>query len=155
MFDRIRALGAEKMADLLNMDRSSLPSVRDFVRLPESTNSAFDMLDRGFAGGGDDSRSGNGVVSIDEILNFRAGTDIPLDDFLSSVSREMRLDLLSPEQRSTIGVRLSGLQGDPGEVYSFDGLCSLTQLYVSEPGGRKSPVRQVNGCQERRRAGTG
>src|SRR4030095_13320628 len=132
MFDRIRALGAEKIAELLNMDRSSLSSVRDFVGSPENTNSAFDMLDRSFSDGR--SSSGNGLVSIDEILNFRAGTDIPLDDFMNAVNREMRLDLLSPEEQRAIGVSLSGLQGNTGEFFGFDGLCSLTQLYVSEPG---------------------
>ena len=91
MFDRIRAAGAEKIAELLNMDRLSLSSVRDFVRSPENTNSAFDILDRSLSGGR--SSSGNGLVSIDEILNFSAGTGIPLDDFLNSVNREMRLDL--------------------------------------------------------------
>ena len=134
MFDRIRALGAEKIAELLNMDRSSLSSVRDFVGSPENTNSAFDMLDRSFSDGR--SSSGNGLVSIDEILNFRAGTDIALDDFLNSVNREMRLDLLSPEEQSAIGISLSGLQGNAGEVFGFDGLCSLTHLYVTSPGSQ-------------------
>jgi prepilin-type N-terminal cleavage/methylation domain-containing protein len=132
MFDRIRAAGAEKIAELLNMDSSSLSSVRDFVRSPENTNSSFDILDRSLSDGR--SSSGNGLVSIDEILNFRAGTDIPLDDFLNSVNREMRFDLLSPEEQRAIGVSLSGLQGNAGELFGFDGLCSLTQLYVSEPG---------------------
>lgn len=132
MFDRIRAAGAEKIAELLNMDRSSLSSVRDFVGSPENTNSAFDILDRSLSDGR--SSSGNGLVSIDEILNFRAETGIPLDDFLNSINREMRLDLLSPEEQRAIGVSLSGLQGNAGELFGFDGLCSLTQLYVSEPG---------------------
>jgi prepilin-type N-terminal cleavage/methylation domain-containing protein len=133
MFNRIRAAGAEKIADLLNMDRSSLPSARDFVRLPENTNLAFGMLDRSPSRDGE-TNSGNGVVSIEEILNFRAGPDIPLDDFLNSVSREMRLDLLSPEEKMAIGISLPGLQGNPGEVFSYDGLCNLTQLYVNEQG---------------------
>ena len=132
MFDRIRSAGAEKIAELLNMDGSSLSSVRDFVGSPENTNSAFDILDRSVSGGR--SSSGNGLVSIDEILNFRAGTDIPLDDFLNCVNREMRFDLLSPEEQRAIGVSLSGLQGNAGELFGFDGLCSLTQLYVSERG---------------------
>jgi prepilin-type N-terminal cleavage/methylation domain-containing protein len=133
MFDNIRAAGTDRIAELLDMDRSALTSVRDFVGSPENTNSAFDLLDSGDSD--DDSGSnGNGLVSFDEILNFRTGTDIPLDSFLDSVNREMRLDLLSPEQRSAIGVALSDLHGNPGEILSFDGLCSLTRLYVSEHG---------------------
>ena len=135
MFDRIRAAGAEKIAELLNLDRSSLPYVRDHVSSPGNTKVAFDMLDRSLSQDGDDNRgSGNGIVSIDEILNFRSGTDIPLDDFVNSVSREMRLDSLSPEEKRAIGVSLSELQGNPAEVFGFDGLCSLTKLYVSEQG---------------------
>jgi prepilin-type N-terminal cleavage/methylation domain-containing protein len=132
MFDRIRAAGAEKIAELLNMDRSSLRSVRDFVGSPENINSAFDILDRSLSEGR--SSSGNGLVSIDEFLNFRAGTDIPLNDFLNSVNREMRFDLLSSEEQRAIGVSLSGLQSNAGELFGFDGLCSLTQLYVSDQG---------------------
>jgi hypothetical protein len=73
-------------------------------------------------------------VSVDEILNFRTGTEIPLDSFLDTVSREMRLDLLSSEERMAIGVSLSGLQGIPGGILDFDGLCSLTRMYVSDQG---------------------
>jgi prepilin-type N-terminal cleavage/methylation domain-containing protein len=134
MFDRIRAAGAEKIAELLNMDRSSLPSFRDYVSSPENTKVAFDMLDRSLSQDDDDRGNRNGIVSIDEILNFRTGTDIPLDDFLNFVSREMRLDSLSAEEKRAIGVSLSELQGNPGEVFGFDGLCSLTKLYVSDHG---------------------
>jgi len=131
MLNNIRDAGAEKIAELLDMDRSSLRSVRDFVRSPENTALAFDRLDRG---DGNRSGNGNGLVSVDEILNFRTGTEIPLDSFLDTVSREMRLDLLSSEERMAIGVSLSGLQGNPGEILDFDGLCSLTQMYVSDQG---------------------
>jgi prepilin-type N-terminal cleavage/methylation domain-containing protein len=131
MLNNIRDAGAEKIAELLDMDSSSLGSVRDFVRSPENTHLAFDRIDRG-----DENRSGNGngLVSVDEILNFRVGPEIPLDSFLDAVSREMRLELLSSEERMAIGVSLSGLQGNPGEILDFNGLCSLTQLYVSEQG---------------------
>jgi hypothetical protein len=69
MLDNIRDAGAEKIAELLDLDRSSLRSVRDFVSLFERTDSAFDWLDQGQDG--DDNRSSDGLVSVDEILNFR------------------------------------------------------------------------------------
>lgn len=136
MLKNIRDAGVEKIAELLNMDRLSLPSARDFVGSPGNTSVAFGMLDRSVGPDIDDNRSssGNGVVSIEEILNFRTGTDIPVDDFLNFLSREMKLELLNPEEKRAIGVSLSALQGNPGEVFGFDGLCSLTQLYVSEQG---------------------
>jgi prepilin-type N-terminal cleavage/methylation domain-containing protein len=131
MLNNIRDAGAQKIAELLDMDRSSLRSVRDFVRSPENTPLAFDRLD---IGDGSRSGNGNGLVSLDEILNFHTGTEIPLDSFLDTVSREMKLDLLSSEERMAIGVSLSGLQGNPAETLDFDGLCSLTQMYVSDHG---------------------
>ena len=110
MLNNIRDAGAQKIAELLEMDSSSLGSVRDFLRSAENTHLAFDRLDRG-----DENRSGNGngLVSVDEILNFHAGPEIPLDSFLGAVSREMRLELLSSEERMALDVSLSGLQGNP------------------------------------------
>ena len=130
MFDKIRAAGADKIAELLNLDRSALPQVGAFVGLPDTTDSVFDRLDSS----DNDNDHDNGLVSIDEILHLNTGTDIPLDSFLDTVNCEMRLDLLSPEHRIAIGVGLPDLQGNPGELSSFDGLCSLTQLYIKENG---------------------
>jgi prepilin-type N-terminal cleavage/methylation domain-containing protein len=134
MFDNIRAAGAVKIAELLKMDRSALPLVGGFLASGETTNSVFDMLDRDVSPDGARNSNGNGLVSVDEILNLHTGTDISLDGFLDTVNREMRLDLLSSEHRRAIGVGLSDLRGNPGELSSFDGLCSLTQLYINQPG---------------------
>jgi prepilin-type N-terminal cleavage/methylation domain-containing protein len=130
MFDNLRAAGAVKIVGLANLNQSALPQVHDFLASRETTNSVFGMLDRS----DNEDSHGNGLVSLEEILNLNTGTDISLDGFLDTVNREMRLDLLSSEQRRTLSVGLSDLQGNPGELSSFDGLCSLTQLYISEPG---------------------
>lgn len=121
MFEGIRAAGAETIAELLNRDRSSLPVIRDFVGSPDSLDQAFDKLDS------DDDR----LASFDEILNLDTGSEISIAEFLNSVNREMRLDLLSPEMKRAIGFGLSDLRGNPAEIFSFDGLCVLTRLYVS------------------------
>lgn len=130
MFDNLRVAGVAKITETLNLDRSALPRVQDFIGSRETINSVFDRLDRG----DNDNDHNNGLVSLAEILNVNTGTDISLDGFLDSVNQEMRLDLLSPEQRRAIGVGLSDLRGNPGELSSFDGLCSLTQLYINANG---------------------
>jgi prepilin-type N-terminal cleavage/methylation domain-containing protein len=137
MFANIRAAGAAKAAELLEMDRSALPRVSGFLASRETTTSVFNMLDRNVIADGEVGANSfsNGLVSVDEILNLRTGTDIPLDGFLASVNREMRLDLLSPEHRSAIGVGLSELQGNPGEMSSFDGLCTMTRVYINKRSG--------------------
>jgi prepilin-type N-terminal cleavage/methylation domain-containing protein len=130
MFDNLRAAGAAKIAESLNLDRSALPMVQDFLGSRGTTDAVFDRLDRG----DHDNDHHNGLVSLEEILNVNTGTDLSLDGFLDSVNREMRLDLLSPEQRRAIGVGLADLRGNPAELSSFDGLCSLTQLYINANG---------------------
>ncbi len=130
MFDKLRAAGDEKIAELLKMDRAALPAVGEFVAAPETTQAIFNLLDSS----DNDNDHHNGVVSLDEIIHLNSGTDISLDGLLDTVNREMRLDLLSPEQRRAIGVGLADLQGHPAELFSFDGLCSLTRLYINEPG---------------------
>jgi prepilin-type N-terminal cleavage/methylation domain-containing protein len=134
MFDNLRATGAAKIAELARLDRTALPQVHDFIRSPETTRSVFGMLDSNPDGGASRNSNNNGLVSVDEILNLNTGTDISLDGFLDSVNREMRLDLLSPDRRSAIGVGMSDLRGNPGELSSFDGLCSMTQLYINANG---------------------
>lgn len=124
MLDNLRATGAETITELLNLDRSALPVVGEFVERPETVNSGFNLLDS----------NDNNLVSIDEILNPDTGSGISMDRFFDSVSREMRLDLLSPEQRRAVGVGLSELRGYQAELFSFDGICSLTRQYISAEG---------------------
>jgi prepilin-type N-terminal cleavage/methylation domain-containing protein len=130
MFDNLRATGAAKMAESLNLDRSALPLVQNFIGSRETTDAIFNRLDNG----DNDNDGHNGLVSFDEILHLNTGTNIPLDGLLDSVNREMRLDLLTPEQKRTIAVSLSDLRGNPAELSSFDGLCSLTQQYIAANG---------------------
>ena len=43
----------------------------------------------------------------------------------------MKLDMLSPEVKSTIAVHLADLREDPAaQIFSYDGLCKLTRQYV-------------------------
>ncbi len=122
MFARIRAGAAEKIVELLNMDKSALPQVSKFVGDPGTRTAVLNKLDA----------NGDGVVNLDEIRNLDTGSELSLADFLDFVSEEMKLDTLSPELSRQIGVDVPAVQDNLGNsLFSFDGLCSLTRQYVS------------------------
>jgi prepilin-type N-terminal cleavage/methylation domain-containing protein/prepilin-type processing-associated H-X9-DG protein len=121
MFDRIRAAGAEKIAELLNQDKTALLSVRDFVESPVTTNAVLRGIDT----------DANEKFNLSEIRNLNRGSELSLAGFLDFVSDEMKLDMLSPELDRQISVGLSAVQSEPGySLFSFDSLCNLTRLYV-------------------------
>ena len=80
--------------------------------------------------------NGDGTVGLAEIQSFNElNPESPLNAFLAFVGDEMKLDVLSPEMKMTIGVHLSDLQGEPAaQFFSYDGLCELTKLYVNNEG---------------------
>ena len=126
MFDRIRNRGAETVSDLLNLDQAAPPLAREYVKSSDTPASAFGMFD------GD----GDGTVGIEEIQHFRnRNRESPLAAFLAFIGDEMKLDVLSPQVKRTIGVRLSDLQGDPAaQLFSYGGLCNVTKQYVNKEG---------------------
>jgi prepilin-type N-terminal cleavage/methylation domain-containing protein/prepilin-type processing-associated H-X9-DG protein len=122
MFKRIRAAGAEKIAELLNLDKTALLSVRDFVESPETTRAVLRGVDA----------NGDGEFSLEEIRHLNTGSELSLAGFLDFVSDEMKLDMISPELNRQISVGLPAVQNEPGNsLFSFDGVCNLTRLYVA------------------------
>jgi len=125
MFDRLRDRGAGVISDLLSMNPDASSMVRAYVGATGRTASVFNMIDH----------NGDGIVDIGELQNFPradAGTQDPLVSFFAFVNDEMKLDLISPDLKATIGVHLSDLHGDPAaQFFSYDGLCDLTRAYVN------------------------
>jgi len=122
MFKRIRAAGADKIAELLNQDKTALLSVRDFVESPVTTIAALRGIDT----------DGNGECSLEEIRKLNTGSELSLADFLNFVSDEMKLDMLSPELSRQLSVGLPAVQSETGySPFSFDSACDLTRLYVA------------------------
>jgi prepilin-type N-terminal cleavage/methylation domain-containing protein len=125
MFDNIRAEAADTIAELLNLDSSAPSQVRDFVESGNTVPDAFARLDA----------NGDGLVTVEEILDFDRDRSGPLGRFLVVVGTEMKLGAANENVSALPGVALSSLQGDPGAFsFSFDGLCSLTKLFVSQDG---------------------
>ena len=127
MFARIRDRGADTLSDLLNMDQDAPPLARAYVKSPDTLASVFNMFDG----------NADGTVGMDEIQNFQnfddENAESPVGALLAFVGDEMKLDVLSPELKSSIGVRLSDLQGDgTTEFFSYEGLCTLTKQYVNK-----------------------
>lgn len=129
MFARISDRGAETLSDLLNMDRDSLPLARAHTNSPDTLGSVFSMFDS----------NADGTVGIQEIQDFQrfddGNAESPVGGFLAFVSDEMKLDVLSPDVKMTIGVQLSDLQEDGAvQLFSYGGLCTLTKQYVNKEG---------------------
>jgi hypothetical protein len=120
---RIRAKGAEKIAELLKLDESALLKAPGFVGAPETTRAAISGFDA----------NGDGKLSLEEILNPNTGSELSLEGLMSDVSGEMKLGTLSPELRGEISVGLPAVQRGSGMApFSFDYLCDLTRLYVGK-----------------------
>ncbi len=123
MFDRIRAAGAEKIAELLSLDKSALLSVREFVGSPDTTKVVLSGIDA----------NRDGKVNLEEISNLNTGSELSLADFLDFVKKEMKLDEISPELGRQISVGLPAVQNEPGySLFTFESLRNLTRLYVSK-----------------------
>jgi len=126
MFARIRDKGAQTLSDLLKLDRDAPRLAREYVNSPDQAASVFNMFDA----------NGDRTVSIAEIQDFQnfdgQNQGGPIAEFLAFAGDEMKLDMLSPEVKSTIAVHLSDLREDPAaQIFSYDGLCKLTRQYVN------------------------
>jgi|GEM_PF-958212 len=127
MFARIRDKGAQTLSNLLKLNREAPPLAREYVNSSGQAASVFNMFDA----------NGDRTVSIAEIQNFQnfdgQNQGGPLAEFLAFAGDEMKLDLLSPELKSTIAVQLSDLREDQAaQIFSYDGLCKLTRQYVNK-----------------------
>jgi prepilin-type N-terminal cleavage/methylation domain-containing protein len=122
MFDRIRARGYEKMAELINRDPSALLSVRDFLRRPDTTIAVLNGIDS----------NRDGSLTIAEIRNINTGSELSIADFMDFVRDEMKLDMISPETTNVSGVASESLSLNYGKIrFDYKGLRDLTSLYVS------------------------
>jgi prepilin-type N-terminal cleavage/methylation domain-containing protein/prepilin-type processing-associated H-X9-DG protein len=122
LFKRIRAAGAEKIAELLNQDKTALLSVRDFVESPDTTRAVLRGIDA----------NGDGKFNLEEIRKLNTGSELSLAGFLDFVSDEMKLDMLSPELNRQLSVGLPAVQNEGGySLFSFDSACNLTRQYVA------------------------
>jgi prepilin-type N-terminal cleavage/methylation domain-containing protein len=139
MFARLRDRGAETIADLLNVNQDAPRLARDYVKSGGTRNSVFDMLDS----------NGDGTVVIGEIQDFNAhNPESPLAAFLAFAGDEMKLAMLSPELKMTIGVQLSDLEGDPAaQFFSYQGLCNLTRQYVNQEGVANGMCATLKGAE--------
>ncbi len=126
MFNRLRDRGAGVISDLLSTNSDASSIVRGYISAPDRLASIFTMLDT----------NGDGTVNVSELQGFlRPNVTNPEDEvssFFAFVNDEMKLDLISPDLKQSIGVHLSDLHGDPAaQFFSYDGLCTLTRAYVN------------------------
>ena len=126
MFARIRDKGAQTLSALLKLDWDAPPMAREYVNSPDRAAAVFNMFDA----------NGDQTVSIAEIQYFQnfdgQNQGGPLARIPAFAGDEMKLDLLSPELKSTIVVHLLDLHEDPAaQIFSYEGLCKLTRQYIN------------------------
>ena len=145
MFDRLRDRCGTVISHLLNMDQNAPLLARGYVGSSGRPAEVFAVFDR----------NQDGTVNLDEIENFQSpvSEDDPLAYLITYVSREMKLDLVSPELKSASGLALSDLEGDATSLYfSYSGLCDLTKSYVDNTGIANSmcaKLRAAEAAEER------
>jgi general secretion pathway protein G len=130
MLNNIRSKAAETVVRLLNLDNSAVSQVRGYVESPDASNRLFDTLV------GNDNRE----VSVELMLSCASGMHLdaelrsPFEEFIAYVAEQMKLDSLSDEAKRSIAVGTGDLeQGQQPPLFSYDGLCILTQSWINQP----------------------
>jgi prepilin-type N-terminal cleavage/methylation domain-containing protein len=126
VFARLRDKGAETLSNLLKLDRDAPRLAREYVSSTDTVGSVFNMFDH----------NADGRVGIDELQNLQnlnsPTEESPVSAFLAFSSDELKLDMLSSQVKATTSVQLSDLRADAAaQVFSYDGLCELTNQYVN------------------------
>jgi hypothetical protein len=124
-------------ARVLSLDPSSLTQIRSFARSPATLADVLTIIDS--------NRDGN--VSMLEVLDWPgeyaqrfdgidAAIERPVHKFLDVVRQELKLNDLTPEERSNVYavyVTVGFFESlDGGKTFTPSGLCELTQSYVTE-----------------------
>lgn len=127
-FAAIRECGLETIAALLlrDGDAATARQVRGYLSEDDAVLEAFETLD----GNGDQS------VTLQEISAARLGEENELivpESLWNCIVAELRLGEGGEDAGAIPGVMLADLEGDPGGLFSFEGACELTHLYVMKP----------------------
>lgn len=124
MFTNILSKGGEVVTELLtstDVGLSAIPLIRNFVDSPDTVPIVFNRLDA----------NGDHLVTPQEILNQGPG---PVG-FIDFVKEEMELGIANEDLSSLPGVPLADLQSGPAaQLFSYEGLCHLTQVFVRHHG---------------------
>lgn len=139
MIDRIRAAGADKIAELLNLDKTALLSVRDFVESPVTKSAVFRGIDT----------DGNEKFDLSELRNLKRGSELSLSGFINFVSDEMKIDSVSPWLDRQISVGFTAVQSESGySPFTFDSLSNLTRQYVDSEVDANRLCELLRGAEE-------
>ena len=134
MIASIRAEGSQAIGELLRLHPGAPSGARSFIESPDTLDQALDILD------GD----GDGNVSLLEAIDWPGeyaqrfdGIDPAIEEpvlrFLAHARQKMKIDSLSEEMRSQVGVGVGILRSsDGGQTFSLDGLCRLIAHYVTD-----------------------
>ena len=141
MFNQVLAIGASKIAALLNLDASAISQARSFVHAPSTVPLVFNLLSVPTPSGPQ--------VSFSSILHFSQFPDL-LDGFLPVLLQPMHLGAANENVRELPGVSLADVSGTPLtiDVFNYPGLCSMTEVYVTNPDIAHSLCAKLSAAQE-------
>jgi prepilin-type N-terminal cleavage/methylation domain-containing protein len=129
MFNRLKVGAALAVTDLLRTIPNSISQIRSFLGSPGIVAQVFSSIDV-------DRNQG---VSLNEILALNESSATPLGRFIDLVRSEMDLGAGNENLNQLPAVQLTNLQGDPRDIlFSYQGLCHLTELIVSKTGIARS-----------------
>jgi prepilin-type N-terminal cleavage/methylation domain-containing protein len=110
------AQAAETIVPLLLAQPEAIPLVRSHLAQSGIADSVFDLLDS----------NGDGVLTLDEML--KNPLIAPFASFLKTPG------FFGPEIDAQIAITKNDLAGDPGLLFSYDGLRTLTEFYSTKEG---------------------
>src|SRR5215471_7863752 len=126
MFNQVLAVGASRIAELLNLDPSAIAEIRTFVHSASTVPTVFNTLSTSLP---------VPEVTLSGILSFSQHSDL-LGGFLPVLLGPMQLGAGGENVAGLHGATLADVATTPPliEVFNYDGLCQMTEVYETNPG---------------------
>ena len=121
MFNQVFAIGASRIAELLNLDSSASREIRTFVHSASTVPTVFNTLS---------TRLPVPEVTLSGILSFSQYSDL-LGGFLPVLLGPMQLGAGGENVAGLHGATLADVTATPLliDVFNYDGLCQMTEIY--------------------------
>ena len=129
------AQAAETVVPLLLAQPEAIPLVRSHLAESGITDSVFDLLDS----------DRDGVLTLDEML--KNPLIAPFASFLKTPG------FFGPDIDAQIAVTKNDLAGDPGLLFSYDGLRTLTEFYSTREGVSHGLIAKLDAAEAAEKRG--
>jgi len=140
MFNQVFAIGASRIAELLNLDSSASTEIRAFVHSASTVSTVFNTLS---------TRLPVPEVTLSGILSFSQYSDL-LGGFLPVLLGPMQLGAGGENVAGLHGATLADVSTTPLliDVFNYDGLCQMTEVYETNPVVAESLCAQLAAAED-------